>query len=194
MKTNKIDNIELKYLTIDDFAELKEATLESYGGVLNSYWKEHHIEDLTAMFPEGQVIIKIDGNIAGCALSLIVDYDSIDDEHTYEDIIGGESFKNHNPNGDVLYGIDVFIKPQYRGLRLGRRLYDYRKEVCENLNLKGIVFGGRMPNYHKHSELTPKQYIEMVKLKEIHDPVLSFQIANDFQPVRILKGYEINQT
>ena len=62
MKTNIIDNIELKYLTIDDFAELKEATLESYGGVLNSYWKEHHIEDLTAMFPEGQVIIKIDGD------------------------------------------------------------------------------------------------------------------------------------
>lgn len=59
------------------------------------------------MFPEGQVIIKIDGNIAGCALSLIVDYDTIDDEHTYEDIIGGESFKNHDPEGDVLYGIDV---------------------------------------------------------------------------------------
>ena len=189
MEDNKIDNIELKYLTVGDFEELKEATLVSYGGVLNSYWKKHHIEDLTSMFPEGQVIIKIDGDIAGCALSLIVDYDSIDDEHTYEDIIGGESFKNHHADGDVLYGIDVFIKPQYRGLRLGRRLYDYRKEVCENLNLKGIVFGGRMPNFHKHKELTPKQYIEKVKRKEIHDPVLSFQISNDFHPVRILKGY-----
>ena len=73
MDTNKIDNIELKYLTVNDFEELKEATLESYGGVLNSYWKKHHIEELTSMFPEGQVVIKIDGDIAGCALSLIVD-------------------------------------------------------------------------------------------------------------------------
>lgn len=46
-----------------------------------------------------------------------------------------------------------------------------------------------MPNYSKHNELTPKQYIEKVKRKEIHDPVLNFQISNDFHPVRILKGY-----
>jgi predicted amidohydrolase/GNAT superfamily N-acetyltransferase len=189
MEEHKIENIELKYLTVDDFDELKSATLESYGGVLNSYWKKRHIERLTNIFPKGQVVIKIDGNIAGCALSLIVDYDKIDNNHTYADIITGDSFKNHDSDGDVLYGIDVFIKPEYRGLRLGRRLYDYRKEICENLNLKGIVFGGRMPNYHKHKELTPKEYIEKVKRKEIHDPVLNFQISNDFHPVRILKGY-----
>ena len=189
MEDQKIENIELKYLTIHDFEELKLATLESYDGVLDSYWKKHHIERLTSIFPQGQVVIKIDGVIAGSALSLIVDYDKIDDNHTYADIIEGESFKNHDPYGDVLYGIDVFIKPEFRGLRLGRRLYDYRKEICENLNLKGIVFGGRMPNYHKHKELTPKEYIERVKRKEIHDPVLNFQISNDFHPVRILKGY-----
>lgn len=189
MEEHKIENIELKYLTVDDFEELKSATLESYGGVLDSYWKKHHIEQLTSLFPQGQVVIKIDGNIAGCALSLIVDYDQIDDHHTYADIIEGDAFKNHDPHGDVLYGIDVFIKPEFRGLRLGRRLYDYRKEICENLNLKGIVFGGRMPNFHKYKELTPKEYIEKVKRKEIHDPVLNFQISNDFHPVRVLKGY-----
>ena len=189
MEDHRIENIELKYLTVADFEELKSATLESYGGVLDSYWKKHHIQLLTTIFPEGQVVIKIDGIIAGCALSLIVDYDNIDDEHTYADIIEGDAFKNHDPEGDVLYGIDVFIKPEFRGLRLGRRLYDYRKELCENLNLKGIVFGGRMPNFHKHKELTPKEYIEKVKRKEIHDPVLNFQISNDFHPVRVLKGY-----
>ncbi|WP_034041652.1 bifunctional GNAT family N-acetyltransferase/carbon-nitrogen hydrolase family protein [Wocania ichthyoenteri] len=190
MEEQKIENIELKYLTVDDFEELKSATLESYGGVLDSYWKKHHIEQLTTIFAKGQVVIKIDGNIAGCALSLIVNYNNIEDNHTYADIIEGDKFKNHDSNGDVLYGIDVFIKPEYRGLRLGRRLYDYRKELCEELNLKGIVFGGRMPNYHKYqSELTPKEYIEKVKRKEIHDPVLNFQISNDFHPLRIIKGY-----
>ena len=190
MEDQKIENIELKYLTADDFEELKSATLQSYSGVLDSYWKKQHIERLTSIFPQGQVVIKVDGNIAGCALSLVVDYDEIEDHHTYADIIEGDRFENHNTEGDVLYGIDVFIKPEYRGLRLGRRLYDYRKELCENLNLKGIVFGGRMPNYHKYKhELTPKQYIEKVKHKEIHDPVLNFQISNDFHPVRILKGY-----
>lgn len=190
MEEHKIENIELKYLTVDDFEELKSATLESYGGVLDSFWKRDHIARLTTIFPKGQVFIKIDGKLAGCALSLVVDYDKIEDNHTYADIIEGDKFKNHDSEGDVLYGIDVFIKPEYRGLRLGRRLYDYRKEICEELNLKGIVFGGRMPNYHKHkNELTPKEYIEKVKRKEIHDPVLNFQISNDFHPLRVIKGY-----
>lgn len=190
MEEHKIENIELKYLTVDDFEELKSATLESYGGVLDSFWKRDHIARLTTIFPNGQVVIKIDGKLAGCALSLVVDYDKIEDNHTYADIIEGDKFKNHYSEGDVLYGIDVFIKPEYRGLRLGRRLYDYRKEICEELNLKGIVFGGRMPNYHKHkNELTPKEYIEKVKRKEIHDPVLNFQISNDFHPLRVIKGY-----
>jgi predicted amidohydrolase len=37
--------------------------------------------------------------------------------------------------------------------------------------------------------LSPKQYIDKVKKREIHDPVLNFQISNDFHPTRILNGY-----
>ncbi|EAP87191.1 bifunctional GNAT family N-acetyltransferase/carbon-nitrogen hydrolase family protein [Croceibacter atlanticus] len=190
MDISKIENIELQYLTIQDYEALKEATLQSYGGIPNSYWKLEEIGKLISIFPEGQVIIKIDGKIAGCALSIIVDYDKIENQHTYDDITSDPTFKIHDKDGDVLYGIDVFIKPDYRGLRLGRRLYDYRKELCETLNLKSIVFGGRMPNYHLHADkFSPKQYLDKVKRKEIEDPVLNFQMSNDFHPVRILKGY-----
>jgi predicted amidohydrolase len=132
----------------------------------------------------------VNGEIAGVALSIIVDYDSFDDEHTYEDITGKYSFNTHDDDGDVLYGIDVFIKPKFRGLRLGRRLYDYRKDLCERLNLKGVAFGGRIPNYHNYADkMTPKEYIDKVRKKEIDDPVLNFQISNDFHPARILKSY-----
>jgi len=191
MKAQEIDNIELAYLTLDDYQDLKSAMRLAYKTMPNLYWSEHQIKILIEKFPEGQVVIKINDKIAGCALSIIVDYDNIDDVHTYEDITGNYTFSTHdNKNGDALYGIDVFIKPEFRGLRLGRRLYDYRKEICEKLNLRGIVFGGRIPNYHKYSsDLTPKEYIDKVKRKEIHDPVLNFQLSNDFHPVRILKGY-----
>jgi predicted amidohydrolase len=47
-----------------------------------------------------------------------------------------------------------------------------------------------MPNYHRHSkELTPKQYIAEVRRKVIDDPVLNFQISNDFHPTKVMKGY-----
>ena len=136
------------------------------------------------------MVIKVNGQLAGCALSITVDYDSFEEYHTYKDITGNYTFDTHQTKGDVLYGIDVFIKPDYRGLRLGRRLYDYRKELCERLNLRGIAFGGRIPNYHKFSDaMSPKEYIEKVRRREIHDPVLNFQISNDFHPTRVMKGY-----
>jgi GNAT superfamily N-acetyltransferase len=141
-------------------------------------------------FPEGQVGIKVDNELAGCALSIIVDYSAFDDKHTYQEITGGYTFNTHTSKGDKLYGIDVFIRPKFQGLRIGRRLYDYRKELCEKLNLKGIVFGGRIPNYHPYSAtMSPREYIDKVRKKEIHDPVLDFQMSNDFHPARIIKGY-----
>lgn len=185
-----IENIELDFLTLNDYQELKLAMIEAYSNMPDSFWKESQIKTLIEKFPEGQVVIKINNELAGCALSIVVDYDSFDDHHTYKEITGNYKFDTHKQDGDVLYGIDVFIKSEYRGLRLGRRLYDYRKELTEKMNLRGIAFGGRIPNYYKYSEtLSPKQYIEKVKRKEIHDPVLNFQISNDFHPSKIMKGY-----
>ncbi len=188
---NNIENIELEYLTLNDYQELKSAMIEAYSSNMpDSYWRKAQIKSLIDKFPEGQVVIKINNQLAGCALSIIVDYDDFDEQHTYQQITGDYSFNTHSKEGNMLYGIDVFIKSEYRGLRLGRRLYDYRKDLCEKLNLKGIAFGGRMPNFHEYADsLSPKEYIEKVKRKEIHDPVLNFQISNDFHPTKVLKGY-----
>ncbi len=125
-----------------------------------------------------------------CSLSIIVDYDQFGDKHTYQLITGNYTFSTHNPNGDTLYGIEIFVSPDYRGLRLGRRLYEVRKELCENLNLKSIIAGGRIPGYHEYAEtLTPRQYIDKVKSKELYDPTLTFQISNDFHVRKVLKNY-----
>ncbi|MDV7398882.1 hypothetical protein RZS08_46170, partial [Arthrospira platensis SPKY1] len=75
-------------------------------------------------------------------------------------------------------------------LRLGRRLYDARKELCESLNLRAIIAGGRIPNYVQYAkELSPKEYIQKVKHRELYDPVLSFQLSNDFHVKKVLTGY-----
>ncbi len=190
MKSKKIENIELAFLGLDDYQELKSAMIESYTTMPDAFWSKMQIDSLIDKFPEGQVVIKINDQIAGCALSIIVDHSTFDGFHTYRQITGNFTFSTHTMEGDTLYGIDVFIKPEFRGLRLGRRLYDYRKELCERLNLKGVAFGGRIPNYHKYADkLSPKEYIGKVRKKEIHDPVLNFQISNDFHPSKILKNY-----
>lgn len=185
-----IGKLTIDKLLLTDYAELLEVMKESYPGWSGSFWSLKSLEKLMEKFPEGQLVIKADDKVVGCALSIIVDYDRFGDEHTYKEITGSYTFNTHDPNGITLYGIEVFIHPEFRGLRLGRRLYSARKELCEELNLKSIVFGGRIPNYHNYSaSMPPKEYIQKVKSKEIYDPVLSFQLSNDFHVIKVLKGY-----
>jgi hypothetical protein len=38
-----IENIDLEYLTIDDYQELKQAMIEIYTSMENTYWEESQI-------------------------------------------------------------------------------------------------------------------------------------------------------
>ncbi|ADG91841.1 Nitrilase/cyanide hydratase and apolipoprotein N-acyltransferase [Arcobacter nitrofigilis DSM 7299] len=190
MDPKHIDKIELVYLKKEDHNSICSLMEDEYRHLDESSWSKEEFEALIEKFPNGQVAIKIDGEFAGFALSIIVDYTKFDDTHSYKEITGNYTFDTHNDNGNMLYGVDIFINKKYRGLRLGRRLYDFRKELCEELNLKGIIFGGRIPNYSKYAdEITPKEYIQKVKEREIYDPVLNFQLSNDFYVKRVIKNY-----
>lgn len=186
----EIGKIELKRLSIDDFRELEDVMHESYSNWPGDNWEEKHIKKLINLFPEGQLSMKVDGKVVGVALSLIVRYNLYGDSHSYNEITGNKSFNTHDSQGDVLYGIEVFIHPEFRGMRLARRLYDVRKEIAEELNLKAIVIGGRIPAYHNYADkISPKEFIQKVKNKQLHDPTLSFQLSNDFHVKKVLRGY-----
>lgn len=186
----EIENVELVLLRIKDYPEIDEIMREAFDEVNDPSWEKGQIRKLINVFPDGQVAVKINGKIAGFALSIIVDFKKFGEDHTYKEITANYTFSTHENDGDTMYGIDVAVKKEFRGLRVGRRLYEYRKQLCENLNLKGIIFGGRIPNYHQYADkLTPKEYIEQVKTSAIDDPVLNFHLSNDYLPIKILKGY-----
>ncbi|MDE5421080.1 bifunctional GNAT family N-acetyltransferase/carbon-nitrogen hydrolase family protein [Ancylomarina sp. DW003] len=182
--------IELRHLKSEDYYALKQASTEAYAGIEGQVWNKPDLNRLLKTFPEGQICILVKGKVVACALSIIVKSRLVTKQHTYKEITGNFTFSTHTENGDVLYGIEILVHPKHRDKRLGRRLYDARKELCENLNLKSIVAGGRIPNYKRYSkQLSPREYIENVKKREISDPVLSFQLSNDFHVKKILKEY-----
>lgn len=186
----QIETLELRTLKKEDYLDLKSAMISAYEEMGESYWQERSIEQLIKIFPEGQLCIEVNGKVVATALSIIVDYKKLGETHTYAQATGNYTFSTHTENGDILYGIEVFVHPEYRGHRLARRLYDARKLLCENLNLKSIILGGRIPIYEKYADtLTPREYIDKVRMKEIYDPTLTFQISNDFHVKKILKNY-----
>ena len=180
----------MRPLQAEDYTQLSQSFRRTYTDSSDVFWSHVQIQKLINIFPEGQIVTVVDDLIVGCALSIIVDYERVKYDHTYSDITGKETFSTHNPKGNILYGIEVFIHPGYRGLRLARRMYEYRKELCETLNLKAIMFGGRIPNYHEYAAiLRPKEYIQKVHKKEIYDPVLTFQLSNDFHVRKVMTNY-----
>ena len=189
MTTEIEHKLQTRHLTIDDYESLRNLHKRVYKS-LDTPWTQKQISLLTTIFPEGQVCIEDNGELVAIALSIIIDFSLFGDQHTYDQIVGKGTFKSHDPEGDYLYGIEVFVDPEYRGMRLGRRLYDARKEIAETLNLKGILLGGRIPGYHTVSkEMTPQEYILKVKNRELYDPVLTFQMSNDFHVRNLLDDY-----
>lgn len=181
--------IEVRHLTLQDYNDLTQSTIEAYENKLGT-WSKEEITLLLEKFPEGQFCIAVNDKVVASALSIIINSKKTNIHSDYDSITSHGKFNNHDPEGDILYGIEVFVHPQYRKLRLGRRLYDARKEFCEERNLKSIIAGGRIPNYHQYAnEISPREYIQKVKQKEIFDPTLAFQLSNDFNVIKILKNY-----
>ncbi len=88
--------IELRNLRLEDYIDLKYASIEAYSGIGGSFWDEVTIKLLLEIFPEGQLCVTVDNKVVASALSIIVDYKKFGDNHTYEQIIGNYSFKIDN--------------------------------------------------------------------------------------------------
>lgn len=142
-------------------------------------------------FPEGQFVVEYEGEVVGYAASFRIDETTAFGAHTWGEITGGGYASRHDPTGEWLYGMEVCVDPERRRLRIGQRLYDARRGLCEAHNLKGIVFGGRMPGLARRKKAypEPEAYLDAVAARQARDPVIAFHLRAGFEPVGVLKGY-----
>jgi predicted amidohydrolase/ribosomal protein S18 acetylase RimI-like enzyme len=181
-------NITVRPITPADFEQLVQLQEQCFPGM--STWHLEQIESQTTVFPEGQICIEYDGEIVASSSSLIVDFDHYEAWHDWREISDSGYIRNHDPEGDTLYGIEIMVHPEYRGMRLARRLYLARKELARERNLRRIIIAGRVPGFGKHAdEMSPREYVERVMRRELFDPVLTVQLANGFVLQRLIPNY-----
>ncbi|QLH10016.1 histone acetyltransferase [Candidatus Nitrosotenuis sp. DW1] len=153
-------------------------------------WKPEHLESHISVFPEGQFCAEYQDTIIGSCSSLIIIMTPEYKDHTWKEACGDSFFKNHDPKGDTLYAADVSTHPDYRRLGVASRLYEARKSLAVEKNLRRIIGGGRLFNYCEHAKtITPYDYVMRVKKGEIQEPVLMFQLSNGFDFIKILPNY-----
>ncbi|WP_417387749.1 GNAT family N-acetyltransferase [Gimesia sp.] len=180
--------IEVRPLTMDDFDALVEMEKLCFPGMQT--WGREHIESQLKHFPEGQLCVEIDGRLAASSSSLILTFDPSLEWHNWKAVADDGFIRNHNPKGDTLYGIEIMVHPEFRGMKLSRRLYDARKELCRQKNLTQMIIAGRIPGYHQYSDkMSAREYIDQVVEKAVYDQVLTAQLANGFSVQGLIPDY-----
>lgn len=141
-------------------------------------------------FPDGAFVVLDDDRVVGFAMGIFVDFDFDHPQHHIDDVVGPTGADFHDPHGEWYYGTDIAVHPDYRGLGVGKRLYELRKELVQRHNRAGIVAGGVIPGYAEHKdEMTASEYVERVASGELIDPTLSFQIASGFEARGVIANY-----
>lgn len=154
------------------------------------YYTERFYEMQLAAFPEGQFLAEIDGKVIGYATALIVQLDDSSHWYTYEEITGGGTFSTHDPSGDTLYGADIAVHPDYRGMGVAGLLYEQRKRLMKRYNLRRMVAYGRIPGYNSVAgKMTAEEYVQKVVNGELRDPSLLAHLKAGYQVKRILLDF-----
>jgi predicted amidohydrolase/ribosomal protein S18 acetylase RimI-like enzyme len=180
--------VAIRSLRLEDFDDLVALQMACFPGM--KPWLREQVKSQLEVFPEGQLCLEYDGTIVASASSLIVDFSEYADWHDWKRVADNGFIRNHDPEGDTLYGIEIMVHPEFQGMRLSRRLYEARKEIARKYNLQRIMIGGRIPGYAAYADnMTAREYAEYVLYKDIYDPVLTAQLANGFILRSLIPGY-----
>jgi len=187
-----MSNITIENIRLEHAPHLEQLQIDCFPTLAPSeLMRREHFENHVHLFPEGNFVAVTDeGRIVGLGSGFLIKFDFEHPDHTFMDIIDGGFYNNHDPEGDYYYGADISVHPDFRRQGIGAMLYKARQGIIRELNLKGLVGGGLIPDFanHKH-ELTAQEYVDKVVRGELTDNTLSFQLKNGFKVRGLLENY-----
>jgi predicted amidohydrolase/GNAT superfamily N-acetyltransferase len=188
-RKNKPALLQVRTATLQDVEAISALVRKVYGKM--PAYTPGMLQGQISNFPDGQFLVEYEGEIIGYAASFRIDEKTALSAHTWTEITGGGYGSRHDARGPWLYGMEVCVDPDRRRLRIGQRLYDARRDLCERLNLKGIVFGGRMPGLARRKKAypEPEAYLDAVAARKLNDPVIGFHLRAGFEPIGVLRNY-----
>lgn len=182
----------IRNYTMEDFDQLIEIQSECFPPPFPSelWWNEEQLTNHVTLFPEGALCVEINGELAGSLTGVCVELDPSNHSHTWEEVTDHGYIRNHNPNGNTLYIVDISVRPKYRKLGLGKLMMHAMYHVVIEKGYDRLLGGGRMPGYHKVAEkMTPEGYLDAVIKGELKDPVISFLLRCGRVPIGVARNY-----
>lgn len=189
---NQPKPIIIRNYTKEDFEQLIEIQAECFPPPFPSelWWNTEQLTNHVSHFPEGALCVEMNGELIGSLTGLCVDFDSKNLNHKWEEITDHGYIRNHSPNGNSLYIVDISVRPKFRKLGLGKLMMQAMYHVVIEKGIDRLVGGGRMPGYHKVADqMTPEEYLAAIIKGEVMDPVITFLLRCGRVPLGIAKNY-----
>lgn len=172
-------------------------------------WNEAEITRHLDVFPEGQMVAIGDGApdpvassstrpppgtrpapVVGMAACLRVAWSEYDLEQPWREFTAGGTFRNHDPEGPILYGAEVMVHPEHRRRGVASAIYDARERLIRRLGIRVIRAGARLHGYGRVADrMSAEEYVRRVEGGELEDPALTFQLGRGFRVLAVVEDY-----
>lgn len=122
-------------------------------------------------FPEGILVGERNGEIEGIAVTQIISSDILAGHFTWSQVTdNGRIVNTHNPLGDVIYGVNLSVKPDHMHNGVILALMNAIARMAIKRKLKFGALGGRLPGLRKYLK---KMNIDITNLSdELKDKIV----------------------
>ncbi len=182
----------IRTYTAADFDNLIDIQRECFPPPFPSelWWNREQLQNHVSRFPEGALCVEVEGRLAGSITGLVVQWEPNEPDHAWGEITDDGYIRNHNPNGNTLYIVDISVRPDFRKLGLGKWLMLSMYNVVVEKKLTRLLGGARMPGYHTMvDKVPPEGYLDMVLAGDLADPIVTFLLRCGRVPLRVTPNY-----
>ena len=176
-----------------DFDELIRIQAESFPPPYPEelLWNHEQLTSHIAHYPHGAICIEVDGELAGSMTSLRMNWDPDHPaQHTWAEVTDDGYIRNHQPDGNTLYIVDLCVRPKYRKWGLAQLMMQAMYHLVIAQGMDRLLGAGRMPGYHLVAgQMSAEAYLESVTAGELRDPVVSFLLRCGRMPVGVAADY-----
>lgn len=187
------DGVRIRNTNLDDLPHIPDLMRRVYPPPLHgpeAVWSQDSLRRHLEIYPAGQLVAEDrKGRIIGTATAMRVPLGLALAPHTWASITGRGTLETHQPDGDVLYGVNIAVDPSCQGRGIGHGLYRMRLELGRREGCMAFIAGARLAGYLHHSHLGPEDYLECVREGRIFDPTVSKQMALGFMVIGLLRDY-----
>lgn len=189
METQKT-NIQLSHYRPEEYEEFKKLMQLCFDYIGGEFASEEEMTLLSNLYPEGQVVARDNGVLVGAYISRIVPYQKYCKAHTQDEILDLDTYIEDSVYGNAVYGLDIFVHPDYRRLKVGNVLYNRLFEEVSKRNFTDLLGVSLICNYGVlKNEMSLPIYINKVKCREVKDSVLSFHLSHNMKVLDAMDNY-----